>query len=163
MEVKISSKTEQPLLSRTVLKGLISFDAETPSRSAVRKKLSEALKSEESLITITEIATAFGSRSANLTAHIYKSKEDIKKFESKTVLNRHLTKEEKEKVKADSSKEDAAVTSAPADTSQQQKPEKKEEKDSSAANKKQEPKKDGSSENKKDGKTEDKKDSSDKK
>jgi len=145
MEIKISNKTEQPLLSRTVLTGIISFDAATPSRFDVRKKLSEALKSDESLIAITKIATDFGSRSADVTVHVYKSKEDLSKFEPKTIMNRHLTKEEKEKAK-EGKKEEKAPTAdkkqepkkeqEKQEVKQEQKPEKKEEK--TATDKKQE-------------------------
>ena len=99
MELKISDKTEHSLLARTELNGLIAFDTTTPSRFDVRKKIAEALKSEASLITVTSISTTFGSKSAKIKAHVYKSKEDMNKFASKTVLDRHLTKEEKDKAK----------------------------------------------------------------
>lgn len=99
MEMKISQKTEQPLLSRTELHGVISFESATPSRLEVRKKLSEAMKADESLIMVTDIATSFGEKSAKVTAHVYKTKEDAAKFEPKTIMNRHLSKEEKAKLK----------------------------------------------------------------
>ncbi len=99
LEIKISQKTEQPLLSRTVLLGTISFEAATPSRLEIRKKLSEAVKAEESLVMVTCIDTSFGEKSAKVTAHVYKTKEDAAKFESKAVSNRHLSKEEKAKLK----------------------------------------------------------------
>ncbi len=99
MEIKISQKTEQPLLSRTELLGTISFEAVTPSRLEVRKKLSEAIKADESLIMVTCIKTSFGEKSAGVTAHIYRTKEDAAKYESKPVKNRHLSKEEKAKLK----------------------------------------------------------------
>ncbi len=99
MEMKISQKTEKPLLSRTEMQGTISFEASTPSRLEVRKKISEALKVDESLVMVKEIATSFGEKSAKVTAHVYKTKEDAAKFEPKTVKNRHLSKEEKAKLK----------------------------------------------------------------
>jgi len=103
----ISSKTEQPLLSRTELSSVISFDAATPSRADVRKKLAEALNSQESLIAVTTIATDFGSKSARVTAHVYNSKEDMTRFESKAVLNRHLAKEKAEEKGTTETKESA--------------------------------------------------------
>ncbi len=99
LEIKISQKTEQPLLSRTELLGAISFEAVTPSRLEVRKKLSEAIKADESLIMVTEIRTSFGEKSAKIRAHVYKTKEEASKFESKIVKDRHLSKEEKAKLK----------------------------------------------------------------
>lgn len=99
MEMKISNKAERPLLARTVVTGLISFDAATPSRLEIRKKISEAMKVDEGLVTVTNINTSFGSKSAKITAHIYSKKEDLDNYESKTVKNRHLSKEDKAKLK----------------------------------------------------------------
>ena len=99
MEVKLDKKTEKPLLSRTELEGVISFDASTPSRAEVRKKLADALKTDETLIAVKTIATSYGERSAKLSANIYKTKEDLEKFESKFIRSRHLSKEEKAKLK----------------------------------------------------------------
>lgn len=81
------------------MQGVISFESSTPSRLEVRKKLSEALKADESLIMVKEIATSFGEKSAKVTAHVYKTKEDAAKFEPKPIMNRHLSKEDKVKLK----------------------------------------------------------------
>ncbi len=78
---------------------MIGFESFTPSRAEVRKKLSESLKADESLVMVTKIATSFGEKSAKISAHIYKTKEDAAKFETKTIRNRHLSKEEKAKLK----------------------------------------------------------------
>ena len=104
MEIKMESKTEQPLLARTVLEGRISFEATTPSREEIRKKLSEAIKADESLVQVTMVKTDYGQKAATITAHLYKTKEDVSKYTSVRVRNRHLSKEEKEKLKAARSK-----------------------------------------------------------
>ena len=97
--MKISQKTEKPLLSRTEISGMLGFESSTPSRLEVRKKLSEALKADESLVMVTAIKTSFGEKSAEITANVYKTKEDAAKFETKTIKNRHLSKEERAKLK----------------------------------------------------------------
>ena len=88
MDVKISEKNEQPLMSRTELRGTISFEAQTPSRAEVRKKIAESVKADESLVMLTRIRTAYGQKSAGVTAHVYKTKEDAKKFASGAILKR---------------------------------------------------------------------------
>ncbi|MBI2664481.1 hypothetical protein HYX10_04020 [Candidatus Woesearchaeota archaeon] len=95
LEIKISDKVEEPLLSRSAFRGLISFDAATPSRAEVRKKVAEALNADFSVVSITAISTRFGSKSAAIAAHVYKTKEDLEKFELKAVINRHKGKDEK--------------------------------------------------------------------
>ncbi len=107
MELKIENKTEQPLLSRSVLKGRISFDATTPSRAEIKKKLSEAIKADESLVQITMIRTDFGQKGADVTAHVYKKKEELEKYTSRRVKVRHLSKEELAKLKASKQKQPA--------------------------------------------------------
>lgn len=105
METKIENKTEQPLLARTVLEATINFDAATPSRADVRKKIAEAAKADESLVQVDIIKTEFGQRMAKVTAHVYRNKADVEKYASVRVKNRHLSKEEKEKLKAASKTE----------------------------------------------------------
>ena len=92
MELKISSKKEQPLLSRTELLAKIAFDSATPDRSEVRKKIAEAVKADEQCVAVTGIKNEFGSKSASVTVHVYKSKEDMEKYESRVVKQRHLPK-----------------------------------------------------------------------
>lgn len=101
MEIKIETKSEKPLLSRVELQGRISFEAVTPSRAEVRKKLSEALKVDEQLVAVTCIDTDFGQKAALVSANVYKSKDAFDKYESSVTKRRHLSKEEKAKLKED--------------------------------------------------------------
>lgn len=97
MEIKINEKTEQPLLSRTKVKGIAAFEAATASRQELRKKLADSLKTAESSIAVASIKPAFGERKAVFEAHIYKSAQDLEKFESVVVLARHGLREKKAK------------------------------------------------------------------
>jgi small subunit ribosomal protein S24e len=89
MDVKIISKTEKPLLERTELVGEIGFEAVTPSRADVRKKMATALNISEDLIVVTEIMPNFGERKAKLAVNIYKKKEDIQKCENPVAKERN--------------------------------------------------------------------------
>jgi ribosomal protein S24E len=94
--MKISSKNEKPLLSRTELLAKIAFDSATPRRSEIREKAAEAVKADESCVAVTGIKNDFGSKSASVTVHVYKSKEDLEKYESKVVKKRHSPKKNAE-------------------------------------------------------------------
>ena len=108
LEMKISDKTEQPLLSRTELTGVISFDSATPSRTEVTKKIAESLKADLALVTVSSIDTDFGQKSAKVTAHLYKTKEDLDKYVSKTVKQRYAPKKSKDTEAAPEEKKQAA-------------------------------------------------------
>ena len=145
LEIKISNKTEQPLLSRTQLDGILSFDSATPSRTEVTKKIAEAMKTDLAVVTVSSIDTDFGQKSAKVTAHIYKTKEDLAKYVSKTVQQRHAPKKSKEATEEPETKEKPVAKAA---TKPQAAP-KKDEKPAKAADTKPEASKKAAAENKK--------------
>ena len=49
MNLEITDKKENPLLSRTELKGTIIFDKATPSNDEVKKEITSKLKTEKNL------------------------------------------------------------------------------------------------------------------
>lgn len=90
MNLEITDKKENPLLSRTELKGTISFDKATPSNDEVKKEIASKSKADESLVVVKSIYTAFGTAKADFNAYVYKSKKDMVEIEPKK-------KEKKEK------------------------------------------------------------------
>lgn len=97
MDLKIIEKNGQPLLKRTAVKGLVGFEASTPSRSELRKKVAEALKADEANVAIGSIRTAFGEKKAAFAANIYSSPQDLDKYESVVTLTRHGLRQKKVK------------------------------------------------------------------
>lgn len=89
MQIKITRKEEKPLLSRTEIFGEIGYDSATPSRTALRKEISTAMKSSQDLIVIRHITPIFGRRKSKITAHIYKNQEDLKMYESPVIVKRN--------------------------------------------------------------------------
>ncbi len=87
--VAVSEKVEQPLLSRTVMKGLVTYDSAPPSFVELKKHLAHAIKADESLIVIQSTVPVFGTRKSLLEAHVYKSKDGIESFASKVVIARN--------------------------------------------------------------------------
>ncbi len=78
MELKVTDEKDQPLLSRKVVLGELTFEAETPSRATVRKMLAEKLDTKEELVIVKRISTDFGFRKAMIEAYSYKNKESMK-------------------------------------------------------------------------------------
>ncbi len=87
--VEVSEKIEQPLLSRSLLKGSVVYDAAPPSSAELRKHLASALKSDESLVVVKSLKPVFGMRKSSMEAHIYKNKDAVVSFASKVVLTRN--------------------------------------------------------------------------
>lgn len=89
MQLKITNKSEKPLLSRTEVNGEIFYEATTPSRASLKKEISKALKVNEELVVVKEIAPVFGVRKSLIKANVYKSPEDMKKYESPVIIKRN--------------------------------------------------------------------------
>lgn len=87
--IAISEKVEHPLLSRTVLKGVIGYDTAPPSFVELRKHLAQAIKADEALIVIQSAVPVFGTRKSLLEAHLYKSKDGVESFASKVIIARN--------------------------------------------------------------------------
>lgn len=97
MELKVTEKTENPLLERKKIK----FDAEhsnapTPSRPEVSKELSSALGVPEELIVIEKLATPHGRQTASGIARVYESEDRLEEFEPKHLIKRAEVSEERE-------------------------------------------------------------------
>ncbi|MCX6800975.1 MAG: 30S ribosomal protein S24e [Candidatus Diapherotrites archaeon] len=73
----------------------------TPSRAALREKLSAVLNAPQEKIIIDKIETKFGSPKATIYVKVYDSREQLRKIEAKHMLKRNfreeMEKEEKEK------------------------------------------------------------------
>lgn len=119
----------------------ITFDGPTPSRKKVRKQIADKFKTKEELVFVHQIDTEFGFRRANVTANIYKKKEDIK--EPSYIHERHK-KEVKEPEKKESKpKKQEKPAEEEKDQKQEQKKEKKtEEKSKPKKQEDEKPKKD---------------------
>ena len=79
MELNITSKKEEPLLSRTELKADVIFEKATPSYHELASLVASKVKADEKLVAIRHVYTSFGNKNAELIAYVYKD-EDKKKF-----------------------------------------------------------------------------------
>lgn len=71
MQLSVTAKNEEPLLSRTMVKATLEFEKATPSYQEVTTLLASSLKAEEKLIAIRHVYNSFGSRKAEVIAYIY--------------------------------------------------------------------------------------------
>ncbi|MBI2653047.1 hypothetical protein HYX00_06280 [Candidatus Woesearchaeota archaeon] len=98
MQINVTSKKEEPLLSRTMLKATLEFEKATPSYQEVSTLLAAHLKTDEKLIAIRHIYNLFGSKKAEVIAYAY-SDENKKQFAEPKI------KEKKEKKAKEAKKE----------------------------------------------------------
>ncbi len=142
MAITIKNTEEKPLLARKEVEAHMVFEGKaTPSNADVAKALASELKTDEKLIVMKHIYTAFGSCEAKITAYVYNTEEALKKFEPK---NRKEEKKEGEEpaeeakpaekkpaeAPKEEKKEEAPAEKKPAEEKPAEKPaeEKKEEK-----------------------------------
>lgn len=127
MELKIIKERDTPLLSRKRATLEVVFKGATPTRAEIREAIAAKLKADKELTVVKHIYTRYGVEKAKVIAHIYSSKDDMKRFEEKGTLKKHEKKEEAEKEEAGAKKEesDAKAEEKPGDAGEVEKEEAK--------------------------------------
>ena len=88
MEVKILGKKDNLFFNRTHISAEVDHRNEaTPKRTEVRKALASALNANSELLVVRQLKSQFGFK-AKCTAVLYKTKEDLQKYEPKYILGR---------------------------------------------------------------------------
>lgn len=90
VQINVTNKKEEPLLSRTMVTAALEFENATPSYQEVSALLAAHLKADEKLIAIRHIYNLFGTKKAEVIAYVYSD-------ESKKQLIEPKVKEKKEK------------------------------------------------------------------
>ncbi|MEK6968751.1 MAG: 30S ribosomal protein S24e [Nanoarchaeota archaeon] len=83
MEIKIITQKENPLLARKEIVAELTLEGATPKRTEAAEKIATALKTTVDTVTIRNLVMTFGGIIAKVTADVYKSAEDRKKYEGK--------------------------------------------------------------------------------
>ena len=89
LEIKITEQKAQPLLERTEINAILSYESETPSRAALRKKAAEQLKVPEERVFVGRMMPVFGEKQSRITVHVYQKKEDAAKYEPTVNVRRN--------------------------------------------------------------------------
>lgn len=71
IQLSVTSKKEEPLLARTMVKATLEFEKATPSYAEVTSLLATNLKSDEKLVAIRHIYNSFGNKKAEVIAYLY--------------------------------------------------------------------------------------------
>jgi len=87
MELKITEKTEKPLMFRAEIIAEAFFDGKTPSKDSIKKEIVKHAKADESLVVIKKVKTYFGLRKIKALAFVYNNKEDLDKIEPRKKKN----------------------------------------------------------------------------
>ena len=71
VQINVTIRKEEPLLSRTMVKATIEFEKTTPSYAELLPLLAANLKADEKLVAIRHVYNAFGAKKADVTAYVY--------------------------------------------------------------------------------------------
>jgi len=86
LNVEITNKTENILLSRIEVEGKIEFSGtSTPSTEDVKKDVSKTLDVDKDLVVIKNINTMYGESRATIKVYQYISKDERDRLEPKIV------------------------------------------------------------------------------
>ena len=139
MQINVTNKEEQPLLSRTMIRATLEFEKATPSYKEAASMISSHMKADENLIAIQHIYNVFGHKKAEVTAYIYSDEGKKRAIEPKSKKaggekkpeeakpepeKKEKTKQEKQD-KPEAKEEQKEAKKAEADKSKQEKPETK--------------------------------------
>ena len=100
MDLKILSKKEEPLLSRTIVEAEVSFDKATPSKSEIKSALAKSLGKDEKLIVVKGLYSGYGVRKAKNVSYAYENEEIMKSIEPKPKESKGAAKGEAKEQKA---------------------------------------------------------------
>lgn len=89
MDLTITNKRDNPLLSRTHVQANIIFEGSTPNRKEVQKALAKSMKAESKMVIIQTIQTSFGHSKASLVAHVYNDEKAMIANERANLLGKH--------------------------------------------------------------------------
>ncbi|VVB58721.1 30S ribosomal protein S24e [Candidatus Anstonella stagnisolia] len=100
MDIEIKGKKENKIIGRQELSCTVGFEKEIPSRKSVRDALCAALGVAPELLIVKSIKGKYGTKNANIIAHVYKDKAGAS-IESRYLLVRDGLAQKAEKKKAE--------------------------------------------------------------
>ena len=71
VQLNVTNKNHEPLLSRTMVTASLEFDKATPTYAEITASLASHLKSDEKLVAIRRVHNHFGSKTADVLAYVY--------------------------------------------------------------------------------------------
>jgi small subunit ribosomal protein S24e len=110
MDLEIKKNERNELLKRSEIIAEAK-EKSTPSRNALREKLSALLNAPQERIIVEKVETGFGDKKATVYAKVYDKREQLMKVEQKHMLKRNF-REEMEKIEKEKKDKEAAKAAA---------------------------------------------------
>ncbi len=123
LELNITDKKEEKLLSRLKVEGKIMFEGSaTPSNDQVRELIAKNLGKDAKLVVVKNIYTKYGAASADVFAYVYDNENKLKELEK---VNKK-SKEKKEAAPKEEPKVEGAKEKPAEENKEEAKPKEKE-------------------------------------
>jgi small subunit ribosomal protein S24e len=90
MELELKKERETPLLSRKRYVFDLTFEGATPSRDKIRDAVAKKVNADRDLTIIKHVYNRYGAEKAKVFAHVYGTKEDMKRIEEPGTLKKHV-------------------------------------------------------------------------
>lgn len=115
MEFKLLKTKEMPLLGRTRLSYMCTFDGSTPDRMTLTKEVAKLNKSKPEMVIIKHIYQRFGVGNAKIIANVYTDEKSFNTYADKRLVAKVQKKLEESKKAEDEAKAKAAEEKAAAE------------------------------------------------
>ena len=99
MELTIEKQKETPLLSRTRITAVVSFDGATPKRKEIRDNLAKKVGENADLVIVKHVYQHFGKKKARVVANVYQDRKILEQLEHKNLVKKHSDQPQKEEKK----------------------------------------------------------------
>ncbi|MDD5182427.1 MAG: 30S ribosomal protein S24e [Candidatus Nanoarchaeia archaeon] len=100
METKILEQKENKLIGRNEIKFEIVYEQKAPVRAEAVESIATAAGAQKDFLVLNRMANVFGVHKLAGMVHVYKSKEDMIRYETRNILVRNKLAEKKVKAVA---------------------------------------------------------------
>ncbi|HLC92833.1 MAG TPA: 30S ribosomal protein S24e [archaeon] len=97
MKVDITDKRENSILQRQEITFTVKEAGTTPSRKELREKIAALLGADEKSLVVDVLKTGYGTTQVSGKARVYKSEKELRRLETKPMVERNLGRPEKKK------------------------------------------------------------------
>lgn len=81
MKFNATEEKENKLLHRKEVKGLLTYEKETPAKDQLQLNLASHYGADKELVVIEKMGNIFGARQANVYLKVYENIDSLKKYE----------------------------------------------------------------------------------
>ena len=79
VEVRISKKTNNPLMDRDEVECMVNFEQGTPKTDEIKAAIAKTLAVSESMLVINRLVPRFGAKQAKVLVSVYKTSAAMKR------------------------------------------------------------------------------------